>query len=60
MIIQMNELCNINICDTQAFGDGDGGFGCHHYYYTYKVLREGKKKGKKEGPFTIVGGGPCL
>ncbi len=30
MIIQMNELHGIDICDTQTFDDNNGGSGCHH------------------------------
>jgi hypothetical protein len=39
MIIQMGELYGIGICDTQAFGNGDGGSGCHHHCCTYMVLK---------------------
>jgi hypothetical protein len=43
----MNDLHGIDICDTQAFLDGDGGFGCHCHYCTCKVLRKKVKEEKK-------------
>jgi hypothetical protein len=48
MIIQMNELHDIDICDIQVLGDVDSNFGHHHRCCTCMVPREKEKKEKKK------------